>query len=77
MLTVNKSQVELVDGKLIGEASTMGLAPGEWPDFIAVVDDGGKGFLFQRGGRLAGAGAEYGYGYFSRASGDVLEVIND
>lgn len=48
MLTINKSQVTLAAGSdwLVTEASSIGLAPGEWPDFIAVVDDAGSGFLF-------------------------------
>lgn len=50
MHTVNKSQVDIVKGRpeLFAEASEIGLVPGEWPDFIAVLDDAGEGFLFQR-----------------------------
>ena len=74
MLTVNKAQVRLIDGKLMGEASEMGLAPGEWPDFIAVVDDAGKGFLFQREQISLRDGVVH---YRDRAAGVELLVIND
>ena len=30
------------------EASTLGLKPGEWPDFIAITDDDRQGFLVQK-----------------------------
>jgi hypothetical protein len=46
MFTVNKNQVDLINGKLVGEASTMGIPPGEVPDWIAVLDDQNEGFLF-------------------------------
>ena len=72
MLTVNKAQVQLIDGKLMGEASEMVLAPGEWPDFIAVVDDAGKGLLFPRG--ILNGGAVH---YHDRATGVELLVVND
>lgn len=51
MVVVNKSLVSLSEktGSLLTEASTIGLGPGEWPDFISVVDDAGNGFLFLKG----------------------------
>src|SRR5512146_2355413 len=51
MLTVSKEQVHLVEGKpvLLAEASELGLAVGEWPDFVAVLDATQEGFLFQKG----------------------------
>ena len=54
--TVTKDTVGLVEGKpeLVAEASELGLAPGVWPDFIAVVDDDGEGFLFERSYMRAG-----------------------
>ena len=48
MLVVNKAQTTLGDGGLVAEASTLGLKPGEWPDFIAVLNDDLKGYLFRR-----------------------------
>lgn len=62
MLVINKSQVDLVEGRpeLVTEASAIGLKPGEWPEWISVVDDNGRGFLF-------GPGAT-----FERSEGDIM-----
>lgn len=51
MLVVKKDQTTQVVGEaaLVAEASELGLRPGEWPQFIAVVDDANEGFLFERG----------------------------
>ena len=79
MYIVNKKQVELIDGKLFTEASTLELKPGEWPDHIAVVDDAGQGYLFQRG-RIAVQpnGFEMvGYHYWARGTSVELFVAND
>ena len=46
MLLLQKNNVTMCNGKLVTEASTAGLAPGEWPDFVAVVDERDSGFLF-------------------------------
>ncbi len=47
MHTIKKEQTMLVSTTLLtAEASEIGLAPGEWPDFIAVLDDQDEGFLF-------------------------------
>jgi hypothetical protein len=48
MLIINKKQTTLVDGNLVTEASMIGLAPGNWPNFIGVVNDAGEGYLFRR-----------------------------
>ena len=32
--------------ELLVEASQIGLRPGEWPEFIAVTDENGCGFMF-------------------------------
>jgi hypothetical protein len=62
---------------LVTEASDIGLAPGELPDFIAVVDDNDEGFLFFNpqpdihNGEIAGW-------YYQRKNGNgKLLVIND
>jgi hypothetical protein len=48
MLTISKDKCTLALDRqgLLCEASDIGLAPGEWPDFIAVVDDSDVGYLF-------------------------------
>lgn len=35
-------------GRLIGEASTLGLAPGCWPDHIEMAAGNNKGVMFER-----------------------------
>lgn len=77
MITVNKSQVSLEDGKIVGEASTMGLAPGEWPDFIAVVDDSDNGFLFQRADATRYDGDLASFRYLSTVGNLEMVVLND
>ncbi len=64
------------DTRAVVEASTLGLDPGDWPDFIAVVrtsDDGTSaiGDLFVRMGSN-GTGHEY-----STNEGRILFVLND
>lgn len=49
MLTIKKSEVSFIDSTLLAtEASGIGLAPGEWPDFISVLDNNNEGFLFMK-----------------------------
>ena len=50
MITINKDCCCLTNDKkgLLTEASSCGLKPGEWPMFIAVLDDSNNGFLFQQ-----------------------------
>ena len=77
MVVVQKEQVTLSEDKryLIGCASDMGLRPGEWPDFISVVDANGSGFLFQRGAMI---GDEVGFVYATRTGSNFeLHVLND
>lgn len=73
MHTINKNQVTLDGSNLVTEASTAGLAPGEWPDFIAVVDDGGSGLLFGP----ATMPLEDGGRRYSHPNGTSLIVFND
>jgi len=77
MKVVNKSQVSFTGTKLVGEASTMGILPGEWPDFIGVVDDKNEGFLFQKGIPDVNGRDVMGYHYYDRNMGAELLVIND
>ncbi len=80
MFVVDKSNVELIGNKLVAEASTIGLRPGEWPDFVAVIDKEGKGFLFgpnYRDHRSAIGNEFLSREYFSRASQVSLDILND
>jgi len=63
---VNKSQVSLDGNKLVAEASSIELSPGDWPDFISVVDDSGSGFLFQRGDPFNHNEEFAGFNYYTR-----------
>ena len=73
--TVTKDHLGRVEGKpeLVAEASELGLPPGEWPEFIAVVDDKEEGFLFLRAYMMAGGG----YCYQTRDGAVSLTVFND
>ncbi len=77
MLVVDKSQVILEDGNLVAEASTLGLAPGNWPDFISVVDDSGSGYLFRRQTKKIMNGDDFGGYCYVASKGETLIVFND
>jgi len=84
---INTSQVCSTDkGNLVTEASTLGLKPGEWPDFIALVNDEDEGFLFQKGASNhsftnRGTSNEEihfdGFDYFLTTGNGKLIVFND
>ena len=78
MYICNKSQVTLNEDHagLTGEASEMGLAPGEWPEFIAVIDNAGEGFLFGAKCMMRHCGEFAGYRYTNNR-GVTLTVFND
>lgn len=80
MFTVHKRDVGLLEGQpeLITEASTLGLPPGNWPDFISVVDDSNSGFLFQKGNVIRADGGDFGgFRYYTRDGRFALSVFND
>ncbi len=77
MIVVKKQDLGLEKDRtgrryLAGEAPTMGLAPGEWPEYISVVDDAREGFLFQRSTPVPGGG---GFNY-STPGGLLLTVFS-
>ena len=73
MHITHKSNCSLSDeGTLCTEASTIGLTPGEWPQFISVVDDAGEGFIFGPPSHKS----DCAYEYPSR-TGVRLLVVND
>jgi len=74
---VNKSQVSLEGNKLVAEASSIELSPGDWSQFISVVDDSGSGYLFQRGAPFNHGDEFAGFNYYSRRSNVELVVFND
>lgn len=77
MLTVAFSQLDATSPHAwSADASDLGLAPGEWPDFIAVMHDKrpDEGVLFQRG-PLEGNG--YAVAYWTKAANVRLTVFND
>lgn len=76
MVTVSRSNTSLIDGALHADASEIDLAPGEWPEIIAVVDDLQRGDLFHRSTRTDIHGELLGYSYYSK-QGALLRVWND
>ncbi len=76
MHCVNKNQCELINGELMADASDLGLSPGDWPDFIAVLNNGNEGFLFRRG-EIEGPGEGDKYRYIDQTHGFSLLVFND
>jgi hypothetical protein len=79
MIKIDKSLVHLNEDKvgLTGEASTMGLAPGEWPDWIAVTDSGNDGFLFGHPKEMTHRGEFAGKVYNTNDGAFTLTVFND
>lgn len=77
MLIVNRKLVDIIGNKLYGVASDLGMSPGVWPDFIAVVDDTNSGFLFHREASELRNGEVVGFNYQERSSVVQLFVIND
>jgi len=76
MLTIHKSLCSLDQNRLITEASTANLNPGEWPDFISVVDDAGVGYLFGAP-RYVRPGGELQAVIYTSRQGHELHVLND
>ncbi len=71
MLTVNKNLTTLHDETtLVTEASTLQI--NRWPQFISVVDEEGKGFLFGKERITAELGT-----YTTKDGRYVLKVFND
>lgn len=79
MFTISKDVCSLNaagDG-LVTEASTAGLPPGEWPDFVAVLNKGNAGFLLHWDHNDMSNGDIAGVHYYDRTSGVKLLIIND
>ena len=77
-----KQTTNVGHGKLVAEASSLTLAPGEWPDFIALTlpspnPEVVEGHLFMRGPSIQINGQFGGYHYFGRGSDLHLVVYND
>lgn len=41
----NRKQFKYKPDGITADAAEIGLKPGEWPDFISIVDDEGNGYL--------------------------------
>lgn len=77
--TVQKSKTTQVVGEseLIADASDIGLAPGEWPAAISVVDDERECHLFERGSSRTHNGELVAMTYRTRDGLIELTVLND
>ena len=75
MVVIPREVVTVSGHAVIVEASTVGLKPGEWPDFLTVETGQGEGILFgpcwhpipDGGGRV----------YYSRGARCSLHLLND
>lgn len=82
MLTVDVGLVTFDKNKAITEASTIGLRPGEWPDFISVLkkqpDGSQTGVLFGPARTpINGPEGFAGFIYFGLGGHAQLHVLND
>ncbi len=83
IVTVNKEVVTFIPingdraARLVTEASTLELRPGEWPDFIGVVDHDDQGFLFRRAEDIKNLGGDLGGVNYRTRDGMLLVVFND
>jgi len=84
MLAIKKSDVMLIEGNLVTEASMIGLKPGDWPDFIAVTDNGSptgndktsSGFLFGNPRKVL-SGDDLAVVIYTTRNGNELHILND
>lgn len=75
-ITLTEPLVKDEGGYYSIEASSLGLAPGEWPDFIALTNEAGIGGLFRRGAaRTFCSGQIDGFDYWCGVT--LLLVFND
>lgn len=80
LVNVNRKQITVLENplRLVAESSDLQLAPGMWPEFIAVTDDNGSGFLFHKVKPLASSDPEEFAGYtYTTNDGIELTVFND
>lgn len=79
MLVVNKKDVTFNPATFSAgaEASSLGLAPGEWPQFVSIVNDKGDGFLLGPGVAFYHNEEFGGMEYQSPHSRLKLDIYND
>lgn len=76
--TVKKSDVLIVNGEMVAEASSIGFKVGEWPDFIILADEDGDGLLFKKNAPEMHEGTDQLISYLYLAGdGRRLIVMND
>lgn len=79
MFPVSRKQIaaaKVDDYTVVAEASTIGFKPGEWPDFLAVMQNDsfeGDGWLFKRDFTPD----EYGAFTYRHQAGFKIVVLND
>ena len=79
---ISKSQINMIEetgkqAELVTEASTLGLSPGYWPMFLALLDGTtDNGFLFMRSEPIE-KNPEFGYVYRTKTGAVPLTVFND
>jgi len=74
-MTISKAQVTVDGDRLVTEASTIGLAPGEWPESVTVLNERNEGLIF---GPTVTPLEDGGWMYHSRTGqGFSLHILND
>lgn len=68
--------VSLHDGRLVTEASDLGMPVGYWPEFIVLAGDGENEFRFERG-EFIRYGDEVAGLVYTTHTGVELHVLND
>lgn len=78
LINVDRKQVIVFENpfRLTADASDLQLSPGSWPEFIAVTDAKGSGFLFRKSHPIGFREELTGYIYQTQ-SGIQLTVFND
>lgn len=59
------------------EASTAGLAPGDWPEIIAVTNEADEGFLFFRSSAVMASWDMGAFQYRTKDGDFTLTIFND
>ena len=79
MIEVDRCLFTYSSAEVVTEASDLGLKPGEWPDFIAIVDDMRQGYLIQRANAELSKDGEILWMNYIEKNGSlpVVKIFND
>jgi hypothetical protein len=79
MIEVDRCLFTYSPTEIVSEASDLGLKPGEWPDFIAIVDDMRQGYLIAKGDpEITACGDILFFRYYDKSGQlPVVKIFND